>query len=109
MGSIVKDANRRFSAIEWLVAAIVMLVLARFFWAAEMVAAEDKMFETIGLGGGLKYLVTAPLAAWLFYRFYKTERSKARAANSRVVRPQVAILAVFLLIVAVALLFVTAG
>ncbi len=51
----------RFTLIEWLVAAIFLLVLARIFWAQELAELEDSLFASIGRDGGAKYLITVPL------------------------------------------------
>jgi putative copper export protein len=97
----------RFTLVEWLVAVIFLLVLARLFFAKELVEFEDSVFGSIGLGGGGKYLVTVPLAAWVMYRIYKREKAHAVESGAKVVRPQVIAVAIGLLILAIGALFLT--
>ena len=92
----------RFTLIEWAVALLILLILARFFWAEEAARFEDNLFQSIGLGGGAKYLITVPLAIWFLYRMFKREQAKARQEGKVVVRPQVLIVSFGLVALAIA-------
>ena len=98
----------RFTLIEWLVALVVLLVIARFIWAEEVADFENSLFESIGLGGDSKYLITVPLAIWVLYRIFKREQVKADLEGKKVVRPQVLIVSVGLLALAIALMVLSA-
>ena len=98
----------RFTLIEWLVAVVVLLVLARFFWAEEILSFEDGLFESVGLGGGAKYLITVPLGIWVYYRVFKREQASAREKGIKVVRPQVLVVAIGLLALAIGILLFSA-
>lgn len=93
----------RFTLIEWIVAVLVLLTLARFIWAEEVARFEGGLFVSIGLGGGAKFLITVPLAIWYFYWSFKREQAKAGQEGQKVVRPQV--LAISLGILALAIAF----
>jgi hypothetical protein len=97
----------RFTLIEWLIAVIVLLVLARFIWGRELLALEDGFFASIGLGGGAKYLVTVPLGAWVLYQLFRREKAEASARGMPVVRTQVLVIAAGLLVLAIGLLFMS--
>ncbi len=99
----------RFTLIEWLGALAVLLVVARFVWAEEVAGLENRLFESIGLGGGAKYLITVPLAFWILYRMFKREQAKANLEGKKVVRPQVLVIAISLLVLAVGLLVFSAS
>ncbi len=99
----------RITLIEWAVALLMLLIVARFIWAEEAARFEDSLFEAIGLGGGAKYLVTVPLAFWVLHRVYKRERATAAQEGKPAVRPQVLIVSIGLLVLAIALLTLTAA
>lgn len=94
----------RFTLIEWVVALLILLILARFIWAEEAARFEDSLFESIALGGGAKYLITVPLAIWIYYQLFKREQAKARQEGVKVVRPQVLVVSLGLLALAIAIL-----
>jgi hypothetical protein len=94
----------RFTLFEWAVALLVFLIIARFFWAEEAGRFVDGLFESVGLGGGAKYSIAAPLGAWVLYRMYKRKQAKAAQEGKVVVRPQVLIIFFGLLALAIALL-----
>ena len=54
-----------------------MLTLARIIWADDVARFEDSLFESIGLGGGAKFLIIVPLAIWCTYWLFKRELGKA--------------------------------
>jgi len=91
----------RFTFIEWLVAVIFLLILARVFFAKELSGFEDSLFTSVHLGGGTKYLVTVPLAAWIYYRLFKREQAAARDKGIRIVRPRILVGAIAVLILAI--------
>jgi len=93
----------RLKLIEWAIALLVLLILARFIWAEEAEKYVDSLFDAIGLGGGTKYLISVPLGAWVLYRMYTREKFKAAQEGKVVVRPQVLIISFGLLALAVAL------
>jgi hypothetical protein len=99
----------RFALIEWAVALLILLIVARFIWAEEAVRFEDGLFEAIGLGNGAKYLITVPLAIWVLHRMFKREQVKAAEKGKAVVRPQVLIVSFGLLVLAIALLVFSAA
>ena len=100
----------RFTLIEWAVALLMLLIVARFIWAEEAARFEDSLFDAVGLGGGAKYLITVPLAVWVLHRMYKREQARAVQEGKVVVRPQVLVVSFGLLALAIALLvFSTAG
>jgi len=98
----------RFTLIEWLVALVILLIIARFIWAEEVAGFEDSLFASIGLGGGAKYLITVPLAMWVLYRMFKREQADARQEGKVVVRPQVLIVSFGILALAVAFMVFSA-
>lgn len=98
----------RFSLIEWVVALIILLVLARFFLAEEATRLEDNLFQSVGLGGGARYLITVPLAVWVLYRIFKREQADARREGKVVVRPQVLIVSLGILALAIAFMVFSA-
>lgn len=93
----------RLTLIEWAIALLVLLILARFIWADEADRYVDGLFEAIGLDGGTKYLISVPLGAWVLYRMYRREQSKAAQGGKVAVRPQVLIISFGLLALAIAL------
>ena len=98
----------RFTLIEWAVALLVLLILARLIWAEEAARFENSLFESIGLGGDAKYLITVPLGIWVCYRLFRREQAKAEQEGIKVVRPQVLAISLGLLALAIALLVFTA-
>jgi len=97
----------KFTLIEWLVAVIFLLILVRVFFAKEIGGFEDSLFTSIGLGGGGKYLVTVPLAVWIYYRLFRREQAAAKDKGIRVVRPIVLIGAIGVLILAIGAVVLT--
>lgn len=91
----------RFTLIEWVVALPVLLILARLIWAEEAARFEDSLFESVGFGGGAKYLIIVPLAIWIYYILFKREQAKSRQEGVKVVRPQVLVIAFGLLALAI--------
>ena len=91
----------RFTLIEWVVALVVLLFVARFIWAEEVVRFEDGLFESLGLGGGAKYFITVPMAVFLLYLLYKREKEKSSQAGQKLVRPQVLIISIALVVLAI--------
>jgi len=97
-----------FTLIEWLVAVIMLLILARVFWAEELSGLEDTLFATIGLDGGARYLVVLPLAAWVQYRLYKRAKLELSEMGRKAVRPQLLVIAIAILVTAiVGVVFIT--
>ena len=84
----------RFTLIEWIVALVALLVIARFIWTEKVVGIEHSLFESIGLGGGAKYLLTVPLAVRVLYRMIKREQVKADLEGKKAVRPQVLVVSI---------------
>lgn len=68
----------RYTWIEVLIAIAVFLMAASIVWHAELIEVESKVFESIGMGGPWKYLVTGPLAGLWFYSIYKREAKKRK-------------------------------
>lgn len=103
--------NRTFlgvTLIEWLVAVIILMMLARMFWATELSGLENRLFASIGLDGAARYLVVLPLAAWVYYRLYKRAQFELREMGGKAVRPQVWIIAIAILVAAIAaVVFIT--
>ena len=93
----------KFTLIEWVIAILIVLSLARFIWAKELAAIEDSLFESIGLGGGAKYLVILPLVVWYLYWMFKREKAKAEQQGVKVVRPQVLVVSLGILALAIAI------
>ena len=91
----------RFTLIEWIVALVALLVIARFIWTEKVVGIEHSLFESIGLGGGAKYLLTVPLAVWVLYRMIKREQVKADLEGKKAVRPQVLVVSIGILVLAI--------
>lgn len=98
----------RLTLIEWLVALVILLIVARFIWAEEVADFENSLFESTGLDGGTKYLIAVPLGIWVLYRLFKRERTKASFEGRNVMRPQVLAIAVGLLLLAAGFLVVSA-
>lgn len=97
-----------FTLIEWLVAVIILLILARVFWATELSGLEDSLFAFVGLHGRARYLLALPLAAWVQYRLYKRARFELREIGRKAVRPQVLAVAISILVTAIAaVVFIT--
>lgn len=94
----------KFTLIEWVVAIVIMLSLARFIWAEELSGFEDSFFESISLGGGARFLITAPLAMWYLHWLFKREQAKALMKRRKVVRPQVLVVSIGLLVLAITLI-----
>lgn len=90
-----------FTLVEWLVAVIILLIMARVFWATELSGLEDSLFASVGLHGGARYLVALPLAAWAYYRLYKRAQFELREMGRKAVRPQVLLVAIAILITAI--------
>jgi hypothetical protein len=62
--------------IEFLVVAMCVLVVLRIVFAGNLRAYEDQFFDTIGLSGDARALLTVPLViAFLYWKF---GRAKAR-------------------------------
>ncbi len=99
----------RFTLIEWAVGLLILLVLARFFWAEEAIKFEDSFFESIGLGGGAKYLITVPLAAWVLYRMFRREQAKADLKGRKAVRTPVLVVSIGILVLAIAFMVASAA
>ncbi len=97
----------RVTLIEWLVAVVLLLIVARFIFAKELVEFENGVFASIGLGGGGKYLVTVPLAAWVMYRLFKRQQSEAVEKGTKVARPQVLVVGIGIVILAIAAVVLT--
>ncbi len=101
-----------YTAIEWAVAALILLLLAAFF--ARIIFGEDirdyenQFFDAIGLSDSRKYALLGPLVAWWGYSIYSRESKKAKAASAPVVRPVVAVSAALALVLALVLLFLVA-
>ena len=92
----------RFTLIEWVVAALILLTLARIIWAEDVAKFEDTLFESIGLGGGAKYLIAVPLAIWCLYWLFKRELVRARQEGRKAVRSQVLVISLGMLALAIA-------
>lgn len=98
----------RFTLIEWLVAVVFLLIIARFFWAKELAGFDDKLLAPIGLDGAEKYLVALPLVGYVYYRLYKRAQFEAREMGRKAVRPQVLAIAIAILVTAIAaVVFIT--
>lgn len=98
----------RFTLVEWAVALLILLVLARLFLAEDAITLEDNLFQSVGLGGGAKYLITVPLAVWVLYRMFKREQANASQEGRVVVRPQVLIVSLVILALAIAFMVFSA-
>jgi len=96
-----------FTFVEWLVALAVLLIVARFIWAEEAAEFSDRLFDSAGLGGGAKYLITLPLGVWICYRQFKREQAIAVQDGKKVVRPWVLLVSAGLLVIAIAILLVS--
>ena len=105
--SLWNRAFLKFTLIEWLVALVVLLILARFIWAEEVAAFEDRLFASVGLGVGAKYLVLLPLGVWVYFRLFKSEHAIAEGQGKKVVRPWVLVVSAASLVVAVIILLVS--
>jgi len=91
----------RFTLIEWVVALVVLLFVARFIWAEEVVSFEDSLFESMGIGGGAKYFITVPTAVFLLYHLYRREKEKSGQGGQKLVRPQVLIISITAVVLAI--------
>jgi hypothetical protein len=92
--------------IEWAVIAAMLLIVARFYWAPELRAAEDALFVRLGIDPALKLVLTVPVAIYLSWRYFKREQFKAKSAGRPVVRRSVFAICAGLLAIAAALLFI---
>ena len=66
-------------------AVIVIVVVARYIWAREFIAAENAVLESLGLGRGWKYAITVPMAGFVWLRLYQREVLKAAQVGTSVV------------------------
>ena len=95
--------------LEWGVSIVIFLIVARLFWAEKAARSDNSFFESIGLGGGAKYLVTVPLGIWVCYRLFRREQAKAEREGIKVVRPQVLAVSLGVLALAIVFLVLTAA
>ena len=91
---------------EWAIIATMLLVVARFYWARELRAAEDNLLASIGVDPALKFVVTVPLAAYVYWRLFKREQAKANEASQPVIGKGVLALCAGLLAIVAALILV---
>ena len=99
----------KFTLIEWVVAVLILLIVARFIWAEEVAGFEDRLFVSIGRGGGAKYLITVPLAIGYLYWLFRREQLKAQEKGQKVVRPQVLVVSLGVLVLAIVFMFLSAS
>lgn len=95
-----------FTGIEWAILAVILLAVARFYWARELRAVEDAVFAWLGLDPPLQLIIIVPIAIYLAWRFFNRERIKASSAGRPVVRKSVLALCAGLLAIAAALLII---
>ena len=85
--------QRGFTLIEVVVSLFILLMLARYIWANEIVQMENQLLLTFGLQPWVKYLITVPLfCTWLVFKYRKEVRNMP-SANGNVVRPSIIIFA----------------
>jgi hypothetical protein len=93
----------RITWIEVLIVVAILLMIGSMVWRHELVELENRMFESIGLGGPLKYLVSVPIGILYFYSIYRREARK----HKKVIRMPVIVFSIASLIgVALYLVFV---
>ena len=83
------------SGIEFLIATAILLVIARYIWAKELIEWEASFFENAGLDENFKYLITAPVFAFIIYTIYKESKAKLRVTGRSVISRSVVVFAVF--------------
>ena len=88
----------RFSWVEVLIATSVLLICARYFWAKELIEAENAFLASVGLPIYAKYFFTIPLVFLVYFDIYKDEKVKANSEGKRVVSKPVLIFSIFTLI-----------
>lgn len=82
------------------------LVVARFYWARELRAAEDNLLASLGINPALKVVVAVPIAIFVYWRLFKREQSRANEAGQPVIRKGVIALCAGLLAIIAALILV---
>jgi hypothetical protein len=69
-----------YTAIEYLIAVTILVLIGvrvlRFKYAAELRQWEDSLFESMGLGGAVHYLLIALIGGFLVYRVYARSRPR---------------------------------
>ena len=85
--------QRGFTLIEVVVSLFILLMLAHYIWANEIVQMENQLLLTFGLQPWVKYLITVPLfCTWLVFKYRKEARNMP-SANGNVVRSSIIIFA----------------
>ena len=103
-----KNIVSKFSWVEILVSIAVALIVARFIWAKELINLENSLFEALGFNSNVKYFITVPLVALLYFRLYKREAFKAKSRGQKVIGlPVIAFVGISFIVVI--LLLVIAG
>jgi hypothetical protein len=86
--------NNKYTYLELVIASIIILMVARYIWARELIEAENVLMQSMGLPSYFKYFITAPLVAFMYYRIFQREKVKAKRRGVPLVSKGILIFAV---------------
>ncbi|MFK8066752.1 MAG: type II secretion system protein [Gammaproteobacteria bacterium] len=100
--------EKGFTLIEVIAVMVILLMIARFFWASEFLVLENQAISYFGLPQESKYFLTIPLAALWLYTIFKEEKAQAKS-DQPVVRKRVIITSISLVVFVIIYLFFIVG
>ena len=96
---------RRYSIIEWAIAALIILIVARLIWAPEIKAFEARLVVSWGMPLALRYVLVTLLAILGTYQLYLRGIQHAARTGMPLVRKSVVFGSLAILALAIGLLF----
>jgi hypothetical protein len=80
--------------ISWIEVAVlvcILLIVARFIWARELLEIENSLFHAFGISENWKYIFTLPLAFFVYLSIFQEQKAKANNSGNAVVRKPILI------------------
>jgi hypothetical protein len=84
-----------FTWIEIAITIAILLIIARYYWARELLEFEKTFFSSLGLNENLKYIITVPVALLCYFSLFKREKEKANSQGKPIVSKYVLLFAGF--------------